>query len=87
MAVCGACGQRGARWETQSVFHGKRPGLPKANCPQIHGPVLGFGVAARNPFGQIFSPCESKERHADFSLTARTVAWAHKPAFCKDGYE
>ncbi|MGH8653168.1 MAG: endonuclease domain-containing protein, partial [Gammaproteobacteria bacterium] len=29
---CGACGQRGARWETRSVFHGKRPGAPQAHC-------------------------------------------------------
>ncbi len=39
---CGGCGQRGARWETRSVFHGKRPGAPQAHCPQIHS-VGGFG--------------------------------------------
>ena len=38
--VCGGCGQRGARWETRSVFHGKRPGSPQANCPQLHRPLV-----------------------------------------------
>ena len=31
------------------------------------------------------APCRSKERRAGFSLITRTVAWANKPAFYKDG--
>jgi len=45
---CGlwSLGQRGARWATRSVVHGKRPVSPQANYPQIHSPYR-FGAAAR----------------------------------------
>lgn len=66
---------KGARWKARSGFHGKYPGLPTANCPQIHRPAFGSGVTTRPPLGSFLNPLESKERHADFLLTTRTVAW------------
>ena len=85
----------GGRWETRSVFHGKQPGSPKANCPQIHRPQVfcflffGFSVpgsVVRSALGTLI-PWGSVERRTLFSTTTRTVAWAVSPHFCKDGYE
>ena len=42
--------------------------------------TFGFGAAARCSLGPQ-SPYRSVERRVDFSLTARTVAWAFKPVF------
>lgn len=47
---CGACGQKGTRWVTRSVIHGKCPGSTKSNCPQIHSlEVLRLPLFFRTP--------------------------------------
>ena len=66
-AGCGACGQRGARWVTRSVIHGKHLGSPQANCPQIHSPEAAaqcdgrsactvWGMPGGGPEGTGFEP-------------------------------
>ena len=66
---------------------GKRTAFSTASVPVrrrriVHKStdLFGFGSAARSPLG-LPSPSPSKERRADFSLIARTVAGAGKPAF------
>ena len=83
---CGACGQRGARWETRSVFHGKSLVRRRRIVHKSPAGVgfTGFGATARSTLGTP-SPRESPERRTEFSLTTRTVAGAAEPAFLQGG--
>jgi hypothetical protein len=50
MVRCGGCGQRGARCETRSVFHRKRPGAPQAHFPQQLLTILNAMVSSGKPW-------------------------------------